>query len=306
MKKILIGLLLIIAFLLTSVYLFIPGRSQIEATTTINAASPGVFRALSDNASWKTFWPGNTPFKLDDKTYAIKERSYNVLSIDVSSADNTLTSTINLLPIRSDLLTIEWAAVQLNSSNPFKRLSQYRQASALEKELNMILGRIKEFMEQTKNVYGIDIKQTKVADSVLITTRRSFDHQPSSKDVDDMIQNLRRYITENNAVEKNFPMLNIFSSDSSHYQGMTAIAVDRELPLTKEFVPKFLLKGGNILEVEIRGGPYTIENAFKELENYRSDYKYASPAIPYQLLVTDRLKEVDTAKWITKLYYPIY
>lgn len=306
MKKILIGLLLVFAFLLASVYLFIPGESEIKATTTIKAASPGVFRALSDTSNWIKFWPGNTPFKMGNGEYAIKEKFYNVLRIDISSGDDTLASSLNLLPISSDSLIIEWVTKKMNSSNPFRRFAQYRKALALEKELNMILGRVKEFMEQTKNIYGINIKQTKVADSVLISTRRSFDHKPSLKDIDDMIQSLRKYIAENNAVEKNLPMLNIFSTDSTHFQAMTAIAVDRELPLTKEFVPKFLLKGGNILEVEIRGGHYTIENAFKELENYRADFKYAMPAIPYQLLVTDRMKEPDTSKWVTKIYYPVY
>ena len=87
---------------------------------------------------------------------------------------------------------------------------------------------------------------------------------------------------------------------------MTAIPVDRELPLTKEFAPKFLLKRGNILETEVRGGPYKIETGLNELENYKNDYKFTSPASPYQLLVTDRLKEQDTAKWVTRLYYPVY
>jgi hypothetical protein len=140
----------------------------------------------------------------------------------------------------------------------------------------------------------------------LISTRRVLDHQPTVKDIDDMIQSLKKYITENNAVEQNFPMLNVLRVDSSRYEVMTAIPVDRKLPLTNDFAPKFLLKGGNILEAKITGGLYTIEAAFKEFDNYRSDYKYSAPAIPYQLLVTDRSKEPDTAKWITKIYYPIY
>jgi len=306
MKKILIGLILLLAIGLGAVYLFIPGKLQTRASININAASPGVFRSLSGNDSWKNFWPGETPFKLGDNTYAIRGRSYNVLGVDISTGGNTVTSTINLLPVKNDLLTIEWISEQISSSNPVRRFVQFRQASALEKELNMILGRIKEFMEQSKNIYGIDIKQTRVTDSVLISARRSFNHPPTPKDVDDMIQSLRKYIAEKNADEKNLPMLNMISIDSSPYQVMTAIAVDRELPLTKEFAPKFLLKGGNILETEVKGGPYAIKNAFKELENYRSDLKYDSPAIPYQLLVTDRMKETDTSKWITKIYYPIY
>jgi hypothetical protein len=100
-------------------------------------------------------------------------------------------------------------------------------------------------------------------------------------------------------------MLNMKQVDSSYYEVMTAIAVDRELPTTNHFAAKFMLKGGNILEAEIKGGPYTIENAFNVLEIYRSDHNYTSPAIPFQLLMTDRVKEPDTTKWITKLYYPI-
>ena len=100
-------------------------------------------------------------------------------------------------------------------------------------------------------------------------------------------------------------MLNVMKTDNS-YVAMTAIPVDRELPATNEFASKFMLKGGNILEAEIKGGPFTIERSFNELENYRADHKYTSPAIPFQSLVTDRAREKDTAKWITKLYYPVF
>src|SRR5436190_1348006 len=107
-------------------------------------------------------------------------------------------------------------------------------------------------------------------------------------------------------IEKNSPMLNVFELGNSRYEAMTAIPVDKALPKTNEFAPKFLLKGGNILEVNIQGGPYAIEKGLKGLENYRADYKFDSPAIPYQLLVTDRAKEPDTTKWITRLYYPVF
>ena len=107
-------------------------------------------------------------------------------------------------------------------------------------------------------------------------------------------------------MEKNLPMLNVVKLDNLRYEAMAAIPVDKTLPKTNEFAPKFLLKGGNILEAQIEGGSYTIETSLKELENYRLDYKLNSPAIPYQLLVTDRTKEPDTTKWITKIYSPIY
>ncbi|HET6766461.1 MAG TPA: GyrI-like domain-containing protein [Chitinophagaceae bacterium] len=306
MKKILIGLVLAGALLLGAVYLFIPGKMKISAGISVHAALPGVSRSLFDSNNWKKFWPAKTPFKMDDQEYLIKGKFFNAFNIDIVSEKDTLSSIINLLLIRTESITVDWSSEQITSSNPFKRFVQYRQAIATEENMKQILNSLKEFMEQTRNIYGFDIRQTIVTDSALISTRRVLEHEPTLKDIDEMIQSLKKYIAENKAIGQNLPMLNVLQLDSSRYEVMTAIPVDRQLPLTNDFAPKFLLKGGKILEGEITGGPKRIEMALKELENYRLDYKFPSPAKPYQLLLTDRLKEPDTTKWVTRLYYPVF
>lgn len=306
MKKILLGLILSILFLLVAVYLFIPGKLKIAETITIKAPLPAVYRVLSDSNGWNKWWPGSTPFIYNGERYRPHGYLYNTIGIDIYSGENKIDSRLEFVLVETDSMILDWKAEQLTSGNPFKRFSIYRQAKQTQENMRLILDRVKAFMEKTENIYGFDIRETKVADSVLVTTRRSFDHEPETKEITDMIQSLRTFISINKAVEKNFPMLNVERIDSNHFEAMTAIPVDRELPNTNEFVSKFLLKGGNILEGEVKGGPKTIGKAFNELENYRSDYNYKSPAIPYQQLITDRAKEPDTTKWITKLYYPIY
>jgi len=306
MKKVLIGLVLSITFLLAVVYLFIPRKMKIEAAVPLNAALPGVYRTLINDSNWKKWWPGEIPFAYNKQAYTIKEKYSNVFGINIYSDKDTINSRMELILIEANTMTILWIAEQVNSNNPFKRFAQYRDAKQTEKNMNEILQSLKTFLEKKENIYGVDIKETLVKDSALISTRRQFDHFPNAQEVDSMIQGLKKYISQNNAIEKNLPMLNVFDLGNSRYEAMTAIPVDKALPKTKEFAPKFLLKGGNILEGQIQGGPYTIKKGLEELENYRADYKFDSPAIPYQLLVTDRAKEPDTTKWITKIYYPIY
>ncbi|HEU5165452.1 MAG TPA: hypothetical protein VFU29_07925 [Chitinophagaceae bacterium] len=306
MKKILIALVLLALLALAAVYLFIPGRIKIETAISVKAAFPAVSRMLIDKNNWKKCWPGESPFNYGKQTYSINEQAYSVYDINIHSGNDTINSRLELVPIKNDITTIGWYAAQVTSSNPFIRFSQYRLANTTEKNMNEILQSMKAFLEKTKNIYGFEINRILVTDSVLISMRRSFEHSPNVKEIDAMIQDLRKYIVQNNAIEKNSPMLNVLKFDSSHYEAMTAIPVDRALPPTTEFAPKYLLKGGNILEAQVQGGPTTIENGLKELENYRSDYRLTSPAIPYQLLVTDRVKEADTAKWITRLYYPVF
>jgi hypothetical protein len=66
-----------------------------------------------------------------------------------------------------------------------------------------------------------------------------------------------------------------------------------------------MLGGGNILITEVKGGPASIKKAFNEMETYITDYRRTAPAIPFQSLITDRSKEPDTSKWVTKIYYPV-
>ena len=63
---------------------------------------------------------------------------------------------------------------------------------------------------------------------------------------------------------------------------------------------------GNILTGEVKGGVYVVTQAEQELKNFVTDFRRMSPAIPYQSLITNRMQETDTAKWITRLYYPIF
>ena len=63
---------------------------------------------------------------------------------------------------------------------------------------------------------------------------------------------------------------------------------------------------GNILVSEIKGGDYSAREALREMHQFMTDNNMSSPAIPFQSLVTNRMEEPDTLKWITKIYYPVF
>jgi hypothetical protein len=307
MKKLIIGIVLTAAVLILSLYVLIPGRLKINESLIVNVPLPAMSRSLSNTVNWVKWWPGDPGLGINKKKFLVMAHNPTAYVIIVAMPNDSLKTRLSLSFITDDSILVNWQTeARETSSNPFRRYAKYRETKKIQDDINKILSSLKTFAENPENIYGIKINKTFVTDAILISTRRSFDHKPDVYDIDSMIRRLRNFITQNGAVEKNLPMLNVMKIDSSHFEVMTAISVDRELPGTREFVPKFMLKGGNILEVEVKGGPSTIERSFNELENYRTDHKYMSPAIPFQLLVTDRAKENDTAKWITKLYYPIY
>jgi hypothetical protein len=62
---------------------------------------------------------------------------------------------------------------------------------------------------------------------------------------------------------------------------------------------------GYILVGEVKGGMVTVAAAEKRMADYAFDHQKTAPAIPFQSLITDRMQEKDTGKWITRIYYPV-
>jgi len=306
MKKVIITLLTIAALAITGVFIFIPSKIKVSSVKVVLANELASHRILMDEANWAKWWPNEKVFQLDKTSFKLTQKMLNGFELEISGKDEPVASRLMILPRVSDSITLSWSCDIQSGNNPLKRISAYNTASEIKKDLDKLLQSLAAFLSDQKNIYGFEIKEVKVTDSVLISTRKTFDHYPDEFETEEMIQKLRSYIKKNNAKEMNYPMLHVRKVDSLHFEAMTAIATDIKLPDNNEFASKMLLKGGNLLEAPITGGHATIRKGFIEYENAMREYSWTSPAIPYQLIITDRTKERDTTKWVTKLCYPIF
>jgi hypothetical protein len=259
-----------------------------------------------NDENWAKWWPGEEKFQLGQTTFRLTQKRINSFEVIIPQEKDSIITQLMIIQINPDSTALIWSSELVAGNNPVKRLSNYKKAITLKKDIDVLLTHLGNFLSDQRNIYGFEVKQVKVTDSVLISTRKTFDHYPSEVETEEIIKKLRAYIKANNAKEMNYPMLNVKELDSSRFEAMAAIATDITLPNTSEFASKMLLKGGNLLEAQITGGPATIKKAFDEYENVIREYGYTPPAIPYQLLITDRTKEPDTAKWVTRIYYPIF
>jgi hypothetical protein len=306
MKKIIIVLLTIAVLVIAGVFIFIPSKIRVSSVFMVQANELASHRILMDEANWKKWWPGEKKFQLGKTRFKLTEKMISGFNLEISGTDKPVLSRLMIIPAHTDSITLNWSCEIQSGNNPLKRLAAYNTASAIKKNLDELVKDLGAFLSDQKNIYGFEIKEMKVTDSVLISTRKTFDHYPDELETEEMIKKLRAYINKNNAKEMNYPMLHVRALDSLHFEAMVAIATDIRLPDNSEFAAKMLLKGGNLLESSITGGYATIRKGFIEYEYAVNEYGWTSPAIPYQLIITDRTKERDTAKWVTKLCYPIF
>jgi hypothetical protein len=294
------------------VYFVLPNKSSVAVSIKANAPLACVQRVLATKALSSKWLPKDgkqisaNEFLLDDCTFSFVSDNFQNNSVTVKYKDVKASSMIISAPVRDS----SFASVNFqfpNSTNSFTKIANYFIYKHVEKTTQKLLNSLQSFLSKTQNIYGVSMKREILKDSTLIALKSVSKNYPTVAEIYKNIDILKAYATVNGAAENNPPMLNIYKDGENGYAFMVALPINKWLENKGNIIAKRMLAGGNILESgEIKGGFYTVDNYLKELENFRADINGMSPAIPFQSLITDRSKESDTSKWVTKLYFPVF
>jgi len=306
MKKwIWIGVVLIVSIALA--ILLIPSRLKISESIEVNRPLLPVEKRMTDARQWKNWWPGT---QQDDSTFTLNSKVLHIENIFMNGFVAITTKPgetyrFSFVPNEKQTLFLTLEFEQDSGGNMLKKILNVLQKNQRQNEMRNWLQQVKGFFESDEKIYGLKITKNKVKDLSFISVKQVFDHNPAMVDVYGMIGELKDYIAQQNATETNHPIMHIRQTDSTNFEAMVAIATDRDLPGTERFILKRMVPG-NILETKVTGGSATADHAESMLELYATEHRKNSPAISYQMLITNRMAEPDTSHWVTRLYYPVF
>jgi hypothetical protein len=294
--------------LVISVYIFIPNIVKLRANTAVKVTGSGINRMLSDKSNVAKWWPGkivNDGFYFNDFMYKINNGNITVVPISINQKNKNISTSLFFVAITIDSTQLEWVGATVTSYNPVKRFFAYLKAKKINGDMDVVLQKMKGFYSIPENIYGCDIKKELVADSILVQTSGSCKGYPDNRFIYSLIDKLQKYTVLHAAKATGYPMLNIKVLDSINFEVKVALPVNKALPNSGDILQKRMLGRGNILVTEVKGGNIIANKAFIQIQKYAEDYQRTAPAIPFYSLITDRLKEPDTTKWITKIYCPV-
>jgi hypothetical protein len=314
------GVLLIL--LVASVYFFIPSHLVVNNIVPLKCNAHGGDRALGDTVSWVKWWPGADSAGSDrgggssgsDRGgltyggvgYRVSERLLRGVGIAIDDRGHEIPSLLTIFPlINKDSSYLQWQFALDASLNPLKRIGQYREATRLKENMAIILDSLQVYLENKANVYGLAITEASTTDSFLVETRRTVNGYPGTGILYDEVKKLETFATGHGGRRTGYPMVNIDPLAGGQFQLRTAIPVDRHFDDKGDFFSRKLVHG-NYLEADVHGGAGAVNTALDRMNNYISDYGRTVMAIPFFSLMTDRSKEPDSTKWVTRIYYPIY
>ncbi|MEJ8841688.1 hypothetical protein WG954_04785 [Lacibacter sp. H375] len=309
MKRVVFIVAFILIILLVFIYVFIPSTITISKTVSVKCIDKNVLVLIGNKQGWSKWLPKEsfTSDLIQYKDYQLKlgGATYTSVTFDALKEGDTIFNEIGFV---NDSVTKTKISVISNVAtgiNPFTRFRKWQMMKSYETVIDDLLQRFVSFAEDKKNIYGVEITDGRIPDSLFISTRKTFDHHPNEAEIYQLIDQLRVYASEKNAKQVNQPMMHVEQVDSSHFEIMVALPIDKVIDNEGNFLFKQMVKG-NTLIADVQGGRGTINNGLRALEQFKSDYQFTSPAISFELMITDRRAEPDTTKWVTRLYYPVF
>ena len=309
MKKILLVVFMLLILCLAAIYMFIPAKINISSTSLVSCIPKNVATSLNDPYKWRQWWPekgrSGDSFFYKGYSYKVTNRFTDGVEIELGTDNGEMTSRIVVIPYGKDSAGVEWRTSLDAGANPFRRITQHSKATRLKNDMEKILNSVLKFASKTEKIYGFHIERTTFTDTILAAIRFSTRSYPTTEIVYKAIDKLKEKLKKEGAEETDFPMLNIMQTDSSQFETMIAISIDKLIKNNADiFISRMVPMKNRFLKTEVTGGPSTVKIAHIAIENYMNDRFLSAPAIPFEILVTDRREESDTTKWKTIIFHP--
>jgi hypothetical protein len=301
--------ILVLAFI--SIYFIIPQKIKTANVIEIDANDVNVSKFLVNKRQWHKWWPGqhnaadSIHFSYKGVDYILQESTNSEMKTLIKIGDMELNSQLLYATTGEGMCEVTWTTEMQSSINPIERITQFVKIKRFTKDIDTLLTGFKKFMQKDTNVYGMAIKISKIKNTIVLASVIHANDYPTPETIYGIVKDLKKQINAQNAIPIDSPMMNVHPDEHTGYQLTVAVPINKVIKLGANTIINRLVKDANMLEATVKGGKGTIKNAFVQLRNYQKDYRLVSPAMPYESLITNRLAEKDTAKWVTKIFWPI-
>jgi effector-binding domain-containing protein len=298
--------------LLVVAFFIMPLQSSIRETIQFSANSNALFRQLMRDTVWHRWWPGKIEFKSKEREFICNQTSFaspkfylNSISFRTSFNSITTNSILSISAPKNDSVVVVLDCKIPLSTNPVTRIKMLFASSHIRATYKEFLNELSAYFSVRKNLYDLDIRETTVGYEYVVSTTRIFSHYPTNPEVYSMISDLKVFLSKNSGKELGAPMMHVEKTGNQTFHTQVAIPTDQKFNETNEIKSKWLLKGGHILVAKVTGGRTSVADASKQLSYYILDNRKSPVAISFEYLITNRLEEPDSSKWITELYFPV-
>lgn len=302
--------ILLLAFI--SIYFIIPQKIQATRVVEIDATDINISKFLVNKRPWAKWWPGkhvatdSSSYTYKNISFTLRQNTNSEMHALIRQDDIELNSILTYATTGEGMCEVTWFAEKQSSLNPFERVAEYFKIKRIAQDLDVVLADFKKFMQADVNVYGMSFTIAKIQHPIVLATTVNTNDYPAAGLIYSKVAELRKQIRAQNAMAVDSPIMNVHAVETGGYLVTVAVPINTIIEPGKNAMINKLVKDANALETQVKGGKNTILNGFAQLKNYQKAHRLISPAMPFESLITNRIAEKDTAKWVTKIYCPVF
>ena len=185
---------------------------------------------------------------------------------------------------------------------------QWFNKGSLEKNALQSFTNFKEYMEDTKRLYGYEIRPVTVTDTLFLFTSETVAVSEKRNATRKLFEQLIAYAEKKKA---GYNGVRIFYSQKPGDDKITLFAsigvTNRiNIPPADPFEQKMMPIGKNLLEATYQGPFGESDKVFQALESFKTDHNLSSMAIPFKKFLSDGYDFADDQIVQLKVYYPIF
>jgi hypothetical protein len=251
----------------------------------------------------KVMFYGNRKQGMKDSIHLTKLYS-NGADFILDHKENTFPAHMMAVTLGTDSTLINWEVTLNAGNNPLKKLRAFIKSVQIRNQMKKASSDIASFLNHNGNIYDFSIDRTNFNNSILLAIRENDKNYTSTDRLYALIDSLRTYVQNNGATETDSPMYHAIEKDNN-YDVMVALPINKVIVEKPPFFIIRMIHGeGKFVMTKVKGGPILINKAHRQIQGFMIEHGLTSPAIPFEILITDRRKVSDTAQWVTKIYYP--
>ena len=176
----------------------------------------------------------------------------------------------------------------------------------LTKNVLASFNNFREYIEDSKRVYGYDIKPVKVVDTLYLFERRTVPLADKRQGMKSIFENLIAFAEKNNlGYTGNRIFYSLKTGENITLFASIGITRDIEVPKEAAVEIKRMPFEKKLLEATYQGTFGESNKVFEALEKFITDHYLATMGIPYQKFISDGYDFADDQVVQMKVYYPI-
>lgn len=185
---------------------------------------------------------------------------------------------------------------------------QWFSKGSLEKNALQSFTNLKEYMEDTKRLYGYEIRPVTVTDTLFLFISETVAVGEKRNATRKLFEHLIAYAEKEKA---GYNGVRIFYSQKKPDDKVTLFAsigiTNRiNIPPADPFEQKMMPFGKNLLEATYQGPYGESDKVFQALESFKTDHQLLSMAIPFKKFLSDGYDFAEDQVVQMKIYYPIF